>query len=89
MVKKLSLGYENIHAYENDCIYSTVMIKIWKIFKYCEFHGYKVATNAESDTIPRKILRYFKITHRLWCLYMSTPTAYEVSLEQNSDRMSP
>ena len=64
MVKKLSLEYDKINACENDyMLYGDD--KDLEICKYCELSHYKVAKNYGSNTIPRKVLRYFKITPRL------------------------
>ncbi|XP_074327411.1 uncharacterized protein LOC141665331 [Apium graveolens] len=65
MVKKLNLGYEKIHACENDCMLFYSDDKDLENCKYCELSRYKDSINGGSDTIPRKILRYFKITPRL------------------------
>ena len=75
MVKKLSLGYEKIHACENDCMLFYGDDKDLKNCKFCNLSRYKVATHVGNNTIPRKVLRYFKITPRLQRLYMSTRTA--------------
>ncbi|XP_074336473.1 uncharacterized protein LOC141673618 [Apium graveolens] len=83
MVKKLSLGYEKIHACENDCMLFYGDDKYLENCKYCELSRYKDATNGGSDTIPRKILRYFKITPRLQRLYMSSHTAQHIKYHKN------
>nr|XP_017233132.1 PREDICTED: uncharacterized protein LOC108207183 [Daucus carota subsp. sativus] len=75
IVKKLSLGYEKIHACENDCMLFYGDDKDLENCKYCNLSRYKAATHAGNNTIPRKVLRYFKITPRLQRLYMSTRTA--------------
>ena len=65
IVKKLSLGYEKIHACENDCMLFYGDDKDLENCKYCNLSRYKAATHAGNNTIPRKVLRYFKITPRL------------------------
>ncbi|XP_074351799.1 uncharacterized protein LOC141690944 [Apium graveolens] len=83
MVKKLNLGYEKIHACENDCMLFYSDDKDLENCKYCELSRYKDSINGGSDTIPRKILRYFKITPRLQRLYMSTHTAQHMKYHKN------
>ncbi|KAK1405700.1 hypothetical protein POM88_005305 [Heracleum sosnowskyi] len=83
MVKKLNMGYEKIHACENDCMLFYGDDKDLENCKYCELSRYNVATNGGSDTILRKILRYFKITHRLQRLYMCTHTAGHMKYHKN------
>ncbi|KAL8125779.1 hypothetical protein AgCh_013165 [Apium graveolens] len=83
MVKKLSLGFEKIHACENDCMLFYGDDKDLENCKYCELSRYKDTTNGGSDTIPRKILRYFKITPRLQRLYMSSHTAQHMKYHKN------
>ncbi|XP_074374342.1 uncharacterized protein LOC141714740 [Apium graveolens] len=83
MVKKLNLGYEKIQACENDCMLFYGDDKYLENCKYCELSRYKDSTNGGSDTIPRKILRYFKITPRLQRLYMSTHTTQHMKYHKN------
>ncbi|XP_074326065.1 uncharacterized protein LOC141664087 isoform X1 [Apium graveolens] len=83
MVKKLNLGYEKIHACENDCMLFYGVDKDLENCKNCELSRYKDATNGGSDTIPRKILRYFKITPHLQRLYMSTHTVQYMKYSKN------
>ncbi|XP_063946088.1 uncharacterized protein LOC108212435 [Daucus carota subsp. sativus] len=51
--------------------------------KYCKLSRYKATTNAGNNTVPRKVLRHFKITDRLQRLYMSTRTAAHMKYHKN------
>lgn len=75
LVKKLNLGYEKIDACENDCMLFYGEDRNNTFCKYCTLSRYKDATAGGSQTIPRKILRYFRLTPRLQLLYMSSRTA--------------
>ncbi|XP_074374617.1 uncharacterized protein LOC141715028 [Apium graveolens] len=51
--------------------------------KYCGISRYKDAKEGGSNTIPRKVLRYFPLTTRLQRLYMSARTAEHMKWYKN------
>ncbi|KAL8120301.1 hypothetical protein AgCh_017459 [Apium graveolens] len=83
MVKKINLGYEKIHAYENDCMLFYGDDKDNSCCRYCGISRYKDAKEGGSNTIPRKVLRYFPLTTRLQRLYMSTRTVEHMKWYKN------
>ena len=83
IVKKLNLGYDKIHACENDCMLFYGDDSHIKYCKYCKLSRYKDAKEGGSQTIPRKVLRYFRLTNRLRRLYMSGCTAEQMRWYKN------
>ncbi|CAM8992321.1 unnamed protein product [Rhodiola kirilowii] len=75
MVKELNLGYQKIHACENDCMLFYGDNRDNLQCDICGTNRYQDKTKADQKDIPRKILRYFPLIPRLQRLFMSSHTA--------------
>ncbi|XP_074373648.1 uncharacterized protein LOC141713995 [Apium graveolens] len=61
MVKKINLGYEKIHACENDYMLFYGDDKDNSCCRYCRISRYKDAKKGGSNTIPRKDIRNVRL----------------------------
>ncbi|XP_059650231.1 uncharacterized protein LOC132295991 [Cornus florida] len=69
IMRELGLGYQSIHACENDCMLFWKDYEKDKYCSVCEESRYK---------IPRKVLRYFPLKPRLQMLFMCRKTATDM-----------
>ena len=73
--KKVGLGYESIHACENDCfLYRGTGAEDLEYCPVCKTSRWK-DKNTTGKKVPNKVLRYFPIIPRLQRLYKSIHTA--------------
>ena len=61
IVRKLSLGYEKIHGFENDCMLFYGDDKDLENCKYCNLSRYKAATHAGNNTNPGPLYSGFSL----------------------------
>ncbi|XP_039805278.1 uncharacterized protein LOC120669560 isoform X2 [Panicum virgatum] len=75
LVKSIGIGYNSIHACENDCIlYWKVNSKLDSCPK-CKVSCWKSIRKSHTYKVPRKVLRYFPIKKCLQRLFLSSKTA--------------
>ncbi|CAM8997024.1 unnamed protein product [Rhodiola kirilowii] len=69
LLKNMGLGYETIHACEYGCI---LYYKENKDLLSCPVCGEaRYAERGSKSRVPKKTVKYFPLTPRLQCLYMS------------------
>ncbi|KAL9669519.1 hypothetical protein QQ045_007066 [Rhodiola kirilowii] len=69
LLKNMGLGYETIHACEYGCI---LYYKENKDLLSCPVCGEaRYAERGSKSKVPKKTVKYFPLTPRLQCLYMS------------------
>nr|GFB51825.1 hypothetical protein [Tanacetum cinerariifolium] len=76
--KMIRLGYESIHACKHDCcLFRGDDNKDLDFCPLCNMSRWK-DSNTPGKKVPKKVLRYFLIIHRLQRLYKSSHTAKEM-----------
>lgn len=82
IVKCLSLGYDTIHACENDCVLFRKQYANADVCPKCNTSHRKTSKKSldgkRVHKVPRKVLRYFPIEERLQKMFMSPKLANDV-----------
>ena len=77
-LRSLGLGYESIHACENDCALFWKDNEDMQLCPICESSRWAEKRASNGKKVPNKVLRYFPVTSRLKRLYSSRHTAKEM-----------
>nr|GEZ33431.1 hypothetical protein [Tanacetum cinerariifolium] len=87
--KTIELGYESIHACVNDCFLFQGDAN--KDVHFCPVSNTSrwKDSNTPGKKVPKKVLRYFPIIHRLQRLYKSSHTAKEMTWHATGKCMEP
>ena len=77
-LRALGLGYESIHACQNDCILFWKEHANLQSCPVCKSSRWMEKGSGTVRKIPKKVLRYFPVTSRLKRLYASRHSAKEM-----------